>query len=91
MHKLGDVLTQEKIKRVLTTRRNLYNEMCIRDRNRIYAGRGKQNVIGHPVHSMIETDDHETRKGICRVLLQALYAKKRLHSKRCLLYTSRCV
>lgn len=25
MHKLGDVLTQEKIKRVLTARRNLYN------------------------------------------------------------------
>ena len=25
MHKLGDVLSQEKIKRVLTARRNLYN------------------------------------------------------------------
>jgi len=25
LHKLGDVLTQEKIKRVLTARRNLYN------------------------------------------------------------------
>lgn len=62
--------------------RFLAKDTLIPELNRIYAGRGKQNVIGHPVHYMIETDDHETRKGICRVLLQALYAKKRLHSKR---------
>ena len=62
--------------------RFLAKDTLIPELNRIYAGRGKQNVIGHPVHYMIETDDHETRKGMCRVLLQALHAKKRLHSKR---------
>ena len=50
--------------------------------NRIYAGSAKQNADGHPVHYMIQTDDREIRKGMYRILLQALYANNRLHSKR---------
>ena len=37
---------------------------------------------GHPVHYMIQTDDSDTRKGMVRLLLQALYANNRLQSKR---------
>ena len=50
--------------------------------DRIYAGRAKCKVSGHPVHYMIQTDDRESRKGICEVLLRALYANGRLCNKR---------
>lgn len=62
--------------------RFLTEDTFIPELNRIYAGSAKQNAVGHPVHYMIQTDDRETRKGMCRILLQALYANNRLHSKR---------
>ena len=62
--------------------RFLAKDTFIPELNRIYAGGAKQNAIGHPFHYMIQTDDRETRKGMCRILLQALYANNRLHSKR---------
>lgn len=62
--------------------RFLAKDTFIPELHRIYAGNAKQNVVGHPVHYMIQTDDHETRKEMCRLLLQALYANNRLHSKR---------
>lgn len=62
------------------------NETLIPELDRIYAGGGKRNtkykVTGHPVHYMIETDDEETFKGMYKILLQALYANKRLENKR---------
>lgn len=62
--------------------RFLTEDTFIPELNRIYEGSAKQNPAGHPVHYMIQTDDRETRKGMCRILLQALYANNRLHSKR---------
>ena len=62
--------------------RFLAKDTFLPELNRIYAGSAKQNPAGHPVHYMIQTDDRETRKGMCRILLQALYANNRLHSKR---------
>lgn len=62
--------------------RFLTEDTFIPELNRIYAGSAKQNPASHPVHYMIQTDDRETRKGMCRILLQALYANNRLHSKR---------
>lgn len=62
--------------------RFLTEDTFIPELNRIYEGSAKQNAVGHPVHYMIQTDDRETRKGMCRILLQALYANNRLHSKR---------
>lgn len=44
--------------------RFLAKDTFIPELNRIYAGGAKQNVIGHPVHYMIQTDDCETRKGM---------------------------
>ncbi len=49
---------------------------------RIYAGRAKNRIGGHPVHYMIQTDDGETRKGMYRLLLRALYANNRIRSRR---------
>ena len=62
--------------------RFLAKDTFLPELNRIYAGSAKQNPAGHPVHYMIQTDDRETRKGMYRILLQALYANNRLHSKR---------
>lgn len=63
-------------------RRFLAKDTFIPELDRIYAGSTKHKVSGHPVHYMIQTDDGETRKGMLRVLLQALYANSRILSKR---------
>ena len=60
----------------------LAKDTFVPELDRIYAGSAKHNVSGHPVHYMIQTDDRETRKGMFRVLLQALYANNRILSKR---------
>ena len=66
--------------------RFLAKDTFIPELNRIYAGSAKQNAVGHPVHYMVQTDDREIREGMCKILLQALYANNRLYSKRyCLL------
>lgn len=54
----------------------------LQELDRIYAGKAKCRAIGHPVHYMVQTDDAPTRKESCRLLLQALYANKRLMNKR---------
>ena len=50
--------------------------------DRIYMGRSKGRTNGHPVHYMVQTDDADTRRGACQLLLQALYANHRLCNKR---------
>ena len=49
--------------------RFLAKDSFVPELDRIYAGRAKNRVSGHPVHYMIQTDDRETRKGMCRALL----------------------
>lgn len=63
-------------------RRFLTNDTFIPELDRIYAGSSNHKVTGHPVHYMIQTDDRETRKGMFKVLLQALYANNRILNKR---------
>ena len=60
----------------------LSNETLIPELDRIYAGKAKTNATGHPVHYIIQTDDSDIRERMGRILLQALYARNRLHSKR---------
>ena len=50
--------------------------------DRIYAGAAKQSINGHPVHYMMQTDDPGTRKYMCRLLINALYANKRIQNRR---------
>ena len=60
----------------------LSNETLIPELDRIYSGKAKTTIKGHPVHYIIQTDDSDIRKKMGRLLLQALYARNRLHSKR---------
>ena len=60
----------------------LSHQSLISELDRIYVGKKMTNVIGHPVHYIIQTDDAEIRKNMCQVLLQALYARQRLRNKR---------
>lgn len=50
--------------------------------DRIYAGKAVSRAKGHPVHYMIQTDDKDTRDGVCNTLLRALYASGRLQNRR---------
>ena len=60
----------------------LSNETLIPELDRIYAGKAKTNTTGHPVHYIIQTDDSDIRERMSRILLQALYARNRIRSKR---------
>lgn len=60
----------------------LSNETLIPELDRIYAGKAKTNATGHPVHYIIQTDDSDIRERMSRILLQALYARNRIRSKR---------
>lgn len=50
--------------------------------DRIYDERAAANVIGHPVHYLMEIDEPETRKMLCRSLFSALYVGHRLQNRR---------
>jgi len=65
-----------------TADRLLTNETLRPELDRICSGKMIASVSGHPVHYVVQTDDRETRKTLCRTLLQALYANGRLKSRR---------
>ena len=50
--------------------------------DRIYSVAGKEKVIGHPVHYMIESDDTEIKDNTIDLLVQSLYENSRVSSKR---------
>lgn len=60
----------------------LIKESLFPELDRIYAGKSRGRAEDHPVHYMIQTDDRETSRGVCDILLKALYANERLHSRR---------
>lgn len=62
--------------------RYLMNETLLPELERIYAAVPAVRPLGHPVHYMVRTDDMDTRRESCRLLLQALYANGRVSSKR---------
>lgn len=59
------------------------HETLLPELERIYAGTASKEVYGHPVHYMFELDNAETRAEAYKMLLRALYANKRLKSRRC--------
>ncbi len=63
-------------------KRFLANEGLISELDRIFAGKKRGKVTGHPVHYIIRTDDRETRKELYRLLLSALYENERISSRR---------
>ena len=62
--------------------RFLMKDAFLPELHRIYAGKHCSRATGHPVHYMIQTDDRDTRKRMCRLLLQTLYMNGRIRSKR---------
>lgn len=49
---------------------------------RIYTENKNKRFYGHPVHYMVQTDDHDTRNDIYKGIIGALAANDRLESKR---------
>ena len=62
--------------------RYLSNETLLPELDRIYAGKSDSTATGHPVHYLLRTDSAATRRGLCELLTEALYANKRLRSRR---------
>ena len=62
--------------------RYLLGETFLPELDRIYAYTPAVRPQGHPVHYMLQTDDLDTRRESCKLLLQALYANGRVSSKR---------
>ena len=62
--------------------RYLLNDTFLPELERIYAGSPAVRPVGHPVHYMVQTDNLDTRRESCKLLLQALYANGRISSKR---------
>ena len=57
-------------------------ETFVPELDRIYSGKAKTKVSGHPVHYMIETDGWNERKEMYMCLLQALYDNGRIKNRR---------
>ena len=50
--------------------------------DRIYATKKMNNFVGHPAHYFVITDNVDSRRESCKLLLNALYEKNRIISKR---------
>ncbi len=71
-----------KKKNYLDSERYLMNSTLLPELDRIYADNRVSRTAGHPVHYILQTDDRDIRRQAYRTLLQALYEKKRLRSRR---------
>lgn len=60
----------------------LVQDTMIPELDRIYSCPAKRLQMGHPVHYMVETDDHDTRNNIYQALFKALYVNSRVASRR---------
>ena len=50
--------------------------------DRIYECKVQKNILGHPVHYVVMTDDGETMDCMTEILMMALYENNRIHNKR---------
>ena len=78
----GIVDFYEKNELFASAEMHLMNETFFPELERIYRGKSKTKAIGHPVHYMVQTDDRDARREVCKLLLGALYVNDRLESKR---------
>ena len=60
----------------------LARDTVVSELDRIFAGKRRSRVTGHPVHYFVETDNKETRNTMYNTLFQALYDNGRLKSRR---------
>ncbi len=78
--KIVDKIEEDEIYK--ETSRLLVQNSFVPELDRIFAGTNKTKIAGHPVHYFIETDDYDTRENMYRLLIQSLYLRGRLSSKR---------
>ena len=72
------------------TRENIYadaerflaKESFVPELDRIYSPAKVKHTSGHPVHYMVITDDHTTRRELCRLLVKALHDNGRIANRR---------
>lgn len=62
--------------------RYLMDKTLLPELDRIYAKPSSGRWYGHPVHYLIQTSNRDSRWEVCRLLLGALYANKRLENRR---------
>ncbi len=62
--------------------RFLAKDTFVPELDRIYTPAHTKHASGHPVHYMVFTDDHDTRREICRLLIKALYDNGRIVNRR---------
>lgn len=77
---IDNSITKEKL--LSEASRLLSQESLSPEIERIYTGKTMKSIKGHPVHYMVRCDNSETRKLIYRTLLNALYDKGRIGSRR---------
>lgn len=75
-----ELKSREKI--VDEAKKHLYSDSFLPEIDRIYAGKMIKAPIGHPVHYFIRTRLNETREGLSRSLISALYDNGRIFNKR---------
>lgn len=75
-----ELKSREKI--VDEAKKHLYSDSFLPEIDRIYAGKMIKAPIGHPVHYFLRTRLNETREGLSRSLISALYDNGRIFNKR---------
>lgn len=78
--KIIDTDTRENV--YADAERFLAKDTLVPELDRIYSPAKTKHASGHPVHYMVFTDDHATRREICRLLIKALYDNNRIVSRR---------
>ena len=62
--------------------KNLMADTLLPELRRIYTGSTADHIAGHPVHYLVRTDDADVRRETYQLLLEALYANKRIRNRR---------
>lgn len=78
-----NIITDFSKEDILDASKKLFtNQTLIPEIERIYESQRCGAFLGHPVHYIVETDNHDARKETCRNLLRALYNCKRIENRR---------
>ena len=60
----------------------LFSKTMLPEIERIYEKENVNNILGHPVHYIVQADDRNIRKTVYKLLLLALYNNGRLKNRR---------
>ena len=74
--------TAEKEALCASAKKYFMNDTILSEIERIYSGRKSRYATGHPVHYIVETDNTDTRREVYKIILDALFANKRIDNCR---------